>query len=164
MAKTEQDIHKPDRLFFDLKQDIDYRNKLTWKGLNAELITEISRKKKEPAWMREFRLRSLEIYNSKPMPQWGPDFSDLDVNEIITYIDPDFKKQNSWDEVPEEIKEIFTALGIPKAEQESLAGVGAQYDSEIVYHNMKDSWQKGVVYMDMETALRNMRILSGNTL
>lgn len=155
MAKTKQDIQEPDRLFFDLKQDIDYRNKLTWKGLNAELITEISRKKKEPAWMREFRLRSLEIYNSKPMPQWGPDLSDLDVNEIITYIDPDFKKQNSWDEVPEEIKEIFTALGIPKAEQESLAGVGAQFDSEIVYQNMRDELAKqGVIYMDMETALQ----------
>src|SRR5690554_182103 len=155
MAKTKQDIQEPDRLFFDLKQDIDYRNKLTWKGLNAELITEISRKKKEPAWMREFRLRSLEIYNSKPMPQWGPDLSDLDVNEIITYINPDFKKQNSWDEVPEEIKEIFTALGIPKAEQESLAGVGAQFDSEIVYQNMRDELAKqGVIYMDMETALQ----------
>ena len=154
MAKVKQDIQEPDRLVFDLKQDIDYRNK-TWKGLSVELIEEISRKKQEPDWMREIRLRSLEIYKSKPMPQWGPDLSDLDVNEIITYIDPDFKKQNSWDEVPEEIKEIFTALGIPKAEQESLAGVGAQFDSEIVYQNMRDELAKqGVIYMDMETALQ----------
>ncbi|NLJ83743.1 MAG: Fe-S cluster assembly protein SufB [Halanaerobiaceae bacterium] len=154
MAKVKQDIQEPDRLVFDLKQDIDYRNK-TWKGLSVELIEEISRKKQEPDWMREIRLRSLEIYKSKPMPQWGPDLSDLDVNEIITYIDPDFKKQNSWDEVPEEIKEIFTALGIPKAEQESLAGVGAQFDSEIVYQNMRNELAKqGVIYMDMETALQ----------
>lgn len=154
MAKVKQDIQEPDRLVFDLKQDIDYRNK-TWKGLSVELIEEISRKKQEPDWMREIRLRSLEIYKSKPMSQWGPDLSDLDVNEIITYIDPDFKKQNSWDEVPEEIKEIFTALGIPKAEQESLAGVGAQFDSEIVYQNMRNELAKqGVIYMDMETALQ----------
>lgn len=154
MAKVKQDIQEPDRLVFDLKQDIDYRNK-TWKGLSVELIEEISRKKQEPDWMREIRLRSLEIYKSKSMPQWGPDLSDLDVNEIITYIDPDFKKQNSWDEVPEEIKEIFTALGIPKAEQESLAGVGAQFDSEIVYQNMRNELAKqGVIYMDMETALQ----------
>ena len=154
MAKVKQDIQEPDRLVFDLKQDIDYRNK-TWKGLSVELIEEISRKKQEPDWMREIRLRSLEFYKSKPMPQWGPDLSDLDVNEIITYIDPDFKKQNSWDEVPEEIKEIFTALGIPKAEQESLAGVGAQFDSEIVYQNMRNELAKqGVIYMDMETALQ----------
>ena len=123
MAKVKQDIQEPDRLIFDQRQAIDYQNK-SWKGLSADLVEEISRKKQEPAWMKEFRLRSLNIYNSKPMPQWGPDISDLDLNEIITYIDPDFKKKNSWDEVPEEIKGIFTALGIPKAEQESLAGVG----------------------------------------
>lgn len=154
MAKVKQDIQEPDRLIFDQRQAIDYQNK-SWKGLSTDLVEEISRKKQEPAWMKEFRLRSLNIYNSKPMPQWGPDISDLDLNEIITYIDPDFKKKNSWDEVPEEIKGIFTALGIPKAEQESLAGVGAQFDSEIVYQNMRNELAKeGVIYMDMETALQ----------
>ena len=104
--------------------------------------------------MTDFRLKSLEIYNSKPMPAWGADLSDLDMDDIITYIRPNSDMKNSWDDVPEDIKKTFELLGLPQAEREALAGVGAQYDSEVVYHNIKKELvEQGVVYTDMETAL-----------
>ncbi|MDN5353119.1 MAG: Fe-S cluster assembly protein SufB [Clostridiales bacterium] len=125
------------------------------KGLSEDIIREISREKGEPEWMLKFRLESLEIYKSKPVPTWGADLEDLDVENIVHYVRPDTDMKHSWDDVPEDIKETFDRLGIPEAEKHSLAGVGAQYDSEVVYHSVRaDLLEKGVIYTDIETALR----------
>ncbi|TDT60981.1 Fe-S cluster assembly protein SufB [Fonticella tunisiensis] len=154
MEKGKTYVEDIDRGIYDIKNEVRYSFK-TEKGLTPEIVKAISREKNEPEWMTEFRLKSLEIYNSKPVPTWGADLSDLDIENIVTYIRPDTDMKSSWDEVPEDIKKTFDLLGIPKAEQESLAGVGAQYDSEVVYHNMReDLIKKGVVYTDMETAVR----------
>ncbi|MDF2952705.1 MAG: sufB [Anaerocolumna sp.] len=106
--------------------------------------------------MREFRLKSLEIYDKTELPTWGPSLSELDMDNIVTYVRPDTEMKGNWSEVPEEIKDTFDKLGIPKAERESLAGVGAQYDSEVVYHSIREELVKlGVVYTDMESALHD---------
>ena len=108
------------------------------KGLTPEIITEISQKKNEPQWMRDFRLRCLDIYYSLDVPPWGPSIEGLDIDNIVTYVKPHTAMQGKWQDVPEDIKDTFEKLGIPQAEQKSLAGVGAQYDSEVVYHNLKE--------------------------
>jgi len=125
------------------------------KGLTNDIIREISNEKNEPAWMLEYRLKSLEIYKSKPIPTWGADLSELDVENIIHYIRPNTDMKSNWDDVPSDIKETFDRLGIPEAERKSLAGVGAQYDSEVVYHSMSEDLKaQGVIYTDIETALK----------
>lgn len=127
----------------------------TERGLTPEIVRDISRQKNEPSWMTEFRLQSLDIYYQLDVPPWGPDLDELDIDNIITYVKPPTEMRYSWDDVPEDIKNTFVRLGIPQAEHASLAGVGAQYDSEVVYHSIKESIRKqGVVYLDMETALR----------
>ena len=124
-------------------------------GLNEDTIRRISEEKDDPEWMREFRLNCLKIYNSLSVPQWGPGIEGLDMDHISTYVRPNTKMNNTWDEVPEDIKNTFERLGIPEAERASLAGVGAQYDSELVYHNvMKEVEEQGVVYTDFESALK----------
>ncbi len=124
-------------------------------GFNKKLIEEISLSKREPDWMKELRLKSLEFFLKRPNPNFGVDISKLDINEIIPYLKPNAKKSASWDEVPEEIKDTFEKLGIPEAEKKVLAGVGAQYDSEVVYQNIKRQLSKlGVIFLDMETAVR----------
>lgn len=126
------------------------------KGLNRDIVTEISRRKNEPQWMTDFRLAALEIFESKPMPQWGADLSDLDPEDIYYYIKPIIDQQTQWSDVPEKIKTTFEKLGIPQAEQQFLAGVGAQFDSEVVYKNLKKRWaDQGVIFCDMSTALRD---------
>ena len=125
-----------DRGIYDIKNVFTYDYKAD-KGLNAEIVEAISKEKNEPQWMTDFRLKSLEIYNSMPMPAWGPDLSDLNMDEIITYIRPNTDMKHSWDDVPEEIKMTFELLGIPQAERKPWQGVGAQYDSEVVYHNIR---------------------------
>ncbi len=123
-------------------------------GLTSAIVDKLSREKNDPEWMRLFRLRSLEIYNELQVPDWGPSIEGLDIDNIATYVRPNTKMQNDWKNVPEDIKETFDRLGIPKAERKSLAGVGAQYDSELVYHNVKaEVAEQGVVYTDMESAL-----------
>ena len=123
-------------------------------GLTPEVIKEISSKKNEPEWMLELRLKAL-IYDKLPMPTWGPDLSELDMSKIATYVKPRTEQKKSWNDVPEDIKTTFDALGIPDAEKKSLAGVGAQYDSEIVYHSIKDELVKqGVIYTDFDTAVK----------
>ena len=108
-------------------------------GLTPEIVRAISAKKDEPEWMLEMRLRALDLYHARPMaPNWGPSIAGLDLDHISTYVSPKTKQAKSWDDVPEDIKDTFERLGIPEAERESLAGVGAQYDSEIVYHNMRE--------------------------
>ena len=104
--------------------------------------------------MKEWRLKCLKIFNETNEPDWGPDIHDLDIQKIVTYVKPKTQMAAKWADVPKDIKETFEKLGIPEAERESLAGVGAQYDSELVYHNVKDEVaEQGVVYTDMESAL-----------
>ncbi|KAA5805895.1 Fe-S cluster assembly protein SufB [Thermoanaerobacterium thermosaccharolyticum] len=139
---------------YNIKNEVRYSYK-TEKGLSKKIVEEISERKNEPKWMRDFRLKSLEIYESKPMPTWGVDLSQLDINSIVAYLSPDTKMKNSWDEVPEDIRNTFEKLGIPEAEKKALSGVGAQYDSEVVYHSIKDNLAKqGVIFEDMDTALK----------
>ncbi len=127
----------------------------TQKGLSEEIVIAISEQKNEPDWMRKFRLRSLKAFQRKPMPSWGADIDDVDFENLYYYAKPTEKQQRSWDDVPDDIKETFDRIGIPEAERKFLAGVGAQYDSEVVYHNMrKDLEKKGVIFSDPETAVR----------
>ncbi len=147
-------IEDVDRGIYDIidKEEHSYKS---GKGLTREIVESISREKNEPNWMLEHRLKALEIYNSKPMPTWGADISDLDVDGIIHYLRPDTEMADSWEDVPDYIKNTFDRLGIPEAEKKSLAGVGAQYDSEVVYHNLnKELSKQGVIYTDIETALK----------
>ena len=124
------------------------------KGLDESIIERISKEKNDPAWMKEWRLKCLKIFNETNEPDWGPDIHDLDIQKIVTYVKPKTQMAAKWADVPKDIKETFEKLGIPEAERESLAGVGAQYDSELVYHNVKDEVaEQGVVYTDMESAL-----------
>ena len=126
-------------------------------GLTPEIVRAISAKKDEPDWMLEMRLAALDEYHRRPMaPNWGPSIAGLDLDHISTYVSPQTKQAKSWDDVPADIKDTFERLGIPAAERESLAGVGAQYDSEIVYHNMREEVAKqGVVYSTIEDALHD---------
>lgn len=125
------------------------------KGLTEEVVRTISNIKGEPEWMLEFRLKALEIFNKMPMPNWGGDMSSLDFNDIQYYVRASEKQGKTWEEVPQEIKETFDKLGIPEAEQKFLAGVSAQYESEVVYHSMQeDLTAQGVIFTDMDTAVR----------
>ncbi|GAA4835921.1 Fe-S cluster assembly protein SufB [Paenibacillus vulneris] len=127
----------------------------TGKGLTREIVAEISRMKGEPEWMLDFRLKSLEQFEKMAMPRWGGNLDDLDFNDIQYYVKPSEKQGKTWEEVPTEIKETFDKLGIPEAEQKFLAGVSAQYESEVVYHSMqKDLEDQGVIFTDTDTALR----------
>lgn len=153
MEKKKTVIEDLNRGIYDIKNEDKYSYK-SKKGLTREVVLDISKKKKEPKWMTEFRLKSLEIYNNTELPIWGPSLEELDMDHIITYVKPDTQMKGDWSEVPEEIKDTFDKLGIPKAERESLAGVGAQYDSEVVYHSIKEDLVKqGVIYTDMESAI-----------
>ena len=128
-----------------------YRNK---QGLTKEIVEKLSEDKHDPEWMREFRLKALETYNELKVPEWGPDISGLNMEEIVTYVRPNTQMQTKWEDVPDDIKQTFEKLGIPEAERTSLAGVGAQYDSELVYHNLQDEVAKqGVIYTDFESSL-----------
>lgn len=152
MKKTQ--IQEMDRGIYDIKNKDEFSYKID-KGLTQEVVETISKEKNEPEWMKKFRLNALETYNKIEMPTWGPDLSDLNMDDIVTYVKPKGKLAESWDKVPKDIKNTFDLLGIPDAEKESLAGVGAQYDSEVVYHSIKqDLVEKGVIYTDMETALK----------
>ena len=123
-------------------------------GLSEEVVKKISEEKNDPDWMRGFRLQSLKVYNEMPVPDWGPSIEGLNMDNIATYVRPNTKMANDWEHVPEDIKETFERLGIPQSERKSLAGVGAQYDSELVYHNVKDEVAgQGVVYTDLESAM-----------
>ncbi len=127
----------------------------TRKGLDREIVTQISQLKGEPQWMTDFRLRALEIFQKKPMPQWGGDLNQIDFDNIFYYLKPSDDSVQSWDEVPDDVKRTFDKLGIPEAEQKFLAGVGAQYDSEVVYHNVqKHLEEQGVIFLGMDDGLR----------
>ncbi|AOM82015.1 Fe-S cluster assembly protein SufB [Salisediminibacterium beveridgei] len=151
MAKKMPEISEYQYGFHDKDVSI-FRSK---KGLTKEIVEEISRMKDEPQWMLDFRLKSLETFYKKPMPQWGGNLNELDFDEIFYYVKPSEKSERSWDEVPEEIKNTFDKLGIPEAEQKYLAGVSAQYESEVVYHNMQEDLEDlGVIFKDTDTAVK----------
>jgi Fe-S cluster assembly protein SufB len=137
-------FHDPEHYVFKAK-----------KGLNKEVVEEISWMKNEPEWMRQFRLRALDIFEKKPLPQWGGNLNQIDFQDIYYYMKASDKTVKDWNEVPSDVKKTFDRLGIPEAEQKFLAGVGAQYESESVYHSIKESLVKqGVLFTDMDTALR----------
>lgn len=142
-----------DRSMYDFRNEDKDAYRIE-EGLTAAIVEKISEEKNDHQWMHDFRLKSLEIYNQLQVPNWGPDISGLNMDNIVTYVRPNTKMQGTWDEVPEDIKDTFERLGIPQAEQTSLAGVGAQYDSELVYHNVrKEVAEQGVIYTDLESAM-----------
>lgn len=123
-------------------------------GLTRDLVLAISQEKNEPGWMTDFRLRALAIFERKPVPTWGADLSALNFYDICYYLKASDKQAQSWDAVPDRIKKTFEALGVPQAERSFLAGVGAQFESELVYKNLQQSWkEKGVIFSDIETAV-----------
>ncbi len=125
------------------------------RGLDHEIVDQISVMKKEPEWMRDFRHRSLDIFLSKPMPTWGADLSEIDFDDIYYYLKPTEKAGKSWDDMPDSMKNTFERLGIPEAERNFLAGVGAQYESEVVYHSLQEVWTNlGVIFLDTDSGLR----------
>lgn len=151
--KEKTNVADIDRSVYDIRDEEKDAYRIR-EGLTAEIVEQISREKHDPEWMRQFRLESLRIYHETELPKWGPPIDDLDIRHIATYVRPNTHMSNSWENVPTDIKETFDRLGIPQAERKSLAGVGAQYDSELVYHNVKDEVAaQGVVYTDMESAL-----------
>ena len=151
--KEKTKVSDIDRNIYDIKDEEKDAYRIE-EGLTEDIVEKLSKEKNDPEWMREFRLKSLKIYNELNVPDWGPSIEGLNMDEIVTYVRPNTKMSAKWSEVPDDIKNTFDRLGIPKAERESLAGVGAQYDSELVYHNVrKEVEELGVVYTDMESAL-----------
>lgn len=143
-----------ERSIYDIKDDEKDAYKVN-EGLTPDIVQKISEEKHDPQWMQLFRLQALQIYNEMQVPDWGPSIAGLDMEHIVTYVRPNTKMSAKWSEVPKDIKDTFERLGIPQAERKSLAGVGAQYDSELVYHNVRSEVAElGVVYTDMESALK----------
>ncbi|MCR4840228.1 MAG: Fe-S cluster assembly protein SufB [Lachnospiraceae bacterium] len=148
-------VEGTDREFYDFKyeeSDADFYK--VDSGLTPEIVKEISKEKGDPEWMLEFRLKCLKLFQEIEFPDWGPSIEGLNMDNIVTYVRHKDDMKTTWDDVPEDIKNTFERLGIPQAERESLAGVGAQYDSELVYHNVREDVAKaGVIYTDLESAL-----------
>jgi Fe-S cluster assembly protein SufB len=137
-------FHDPEDYFFK-----------SGRGLSPELVAAISEHKNEPEWMRKFRLKSLEYFMARPLPEWGGDLTGIDFDNIFYYIRPTEKQANSWEDLPPDIKNTWDKLGIPEAEKKYLAGVGAQYESEVVYHKLKEDLEaQGVLFLDMDSGLR----------
>ena len=125
------------------------------KGLDRSVVEEISQMKGEPEWMLKYRLKAYDHFIKRPMPTWGPDLSVLDLDEIYYYVKPTEKEESSWDDIPDSIKNTFDRLGIPEAEQKFLAGVGAQYESEMIYHSIQEQLaEQGVIFKSIENGLR----------
>ena len=152
--KEKSQVADIDRSIYDIRDEENDAYRMQ-SGLTPEIIEKLSKEKNDPVWMQQFRLQSLQIYNETPVPNWGPSLEGLDIDNIATYVRPNTKMQNNWENVPKDIKDTFDRLGIPQAERKSLAGVGAQYDSELVYHNVRAAVAaEGVVYMDIESAMK----------
>ncbi|MGA8207208.1 MAG: Fe-S cluster assembly protein SufB [Candidatus Dormiibacterota bacterium] len=152
MAVAAKDLTKDYKYGFNDGDEFVFRSE---RGLSAEVVADISRRKAEPAWMLEFRLKALEHFRQRPMPSWGADLSGIDFDDIYYYVRPAEEQGRSWDEVPEGIKRTFDRLGIPEAERKFLAGVSAQYESEVVYHSIREDLEKlGVLFCDCDTGLR----------
>ena len=155
--KEKTQVEHLNKSLYDFRFDEDDADRFE-SGITPQIIREIAEEKGDPDWMRDFRLKSLEIYNKTPMVDWGPSIEGLDMSQIVTYIRPKTRMRTDWNEVPDDIKSTFERLGIPQAERESLAGVGAQYDSELVYHNVRrEVAEQGVVYTDLESAMHDER-------
>lgn len=153
MAKKTNKIKN--NLSFLEKSDKDTSKYKAKPGLSVGVIREISKQKKEPKWMLEKRLKAYKLFLKKPLPVWGPNLSRLNLDEIIYFVRPGTEEKNSWEDVPPEIKRTFDRLGIPEAEKKILAGVGAQYDSNVIYHNLQKSLkEQGVIFANMDTAAR----------
>ena len=153
-TKKRSEVSDINRSIYDIKDEVSYSYKADT-GLTEEVIREISAKKEEPEWMLKKRLQALKIYNELDIPPWMPDISELDMGHIDTYVRPKTDMKARWEDLPENIRDTFDRLGIPEAEKKSLAGVGAQYDSEVVYHNIqKELEEQGVIYVDFETAVK----------
>lgn len=151
--REKTNVNDVDRSMYDFRNEEKdvYRVK---EGLTPAIVEKISSEKHDPVWMQNFRLEALQIYNEMKVPDWGPSIEGLNMDDIVTYVRPNTKMSAKWSDVPEDIKDTFEKLGIPQAERKSLAGVGAQYDSELVYHNVREEVAaQGVVYTDMESAL-----------
>lgn len=157
MAGEKTEINDINRSMYDFRYEEDEKDFYRIEsGLNPEIIETLSKEKGDPEWMKEFRLNSLKIYNELKVPDWGPSIEGLNMSNIATYVRPKTNMSGTWEDVPQDIKDTFEKLGIPEAERTSLAGVGAQYDSELVYHNVQDEVAKqGVVYMGFEEALKS---------
>lgn len=152
--KEKSQVADIDRSIYDIRDEENDAYRMQ-SGLTPEIIEKLSKEKNDPVWMQQFRLQSLQIYNETPVPNLGPSLEGLDIDNIATYVRPNTKMQNNWENVPKDIKDTFDRLGIPQAERKSLAGVGAQYDSELVYHNVRaEVAAEGVVYMDIESAMK----------
>ena len=153
LSREKTQVSDIDRNIYDIKDEEKDVYRIE-EGLTKQIVEKLSKEKNDPDWMREFRLKSLDIYNELEVPEWGPSIEGLNMDEIVTYVRPNTKMSAKWSEVPDDIKNTFDRLGIPEAERQSLAGVGAQYDSELVYHNVKkEVEEQGVIYTDMESAL-----------
>jgi Fe-S cluster assembly protein SufB len=151
VAKAQVDIGEYQ---YGFRDEEDYVFK-SGKGLTRAVVEEISAMKQEPDWMRDFRLKALDHFEKRPMPNWGADLSGIDFDDIYYYIRPAEKQGKTWDEVPEYIKNTFEKLGIPEAERKFLAGVGAQYESEVIYHSLREDLEKqGVIFLDMDSGVR----------
>ena len=147
-------VNDIDRSIYDIRNEEKDAYRIET-GLSPAIVEQISREKGDPLWMELFRLESLQIYNNMNVQDWGPSLDGLDMNNIATYVRSNTGMKGDWAEVPEEIKDTFERLGIPQAEKSSLAGVGAQYDSELVYHNVRrEVAEQGVVYTDLESAMK----------
>ena len=140
---------------YDFKDSTEMYVHLSKKGLTKDTVREISQLKEEPEWMLDFRLRAYDVFMKKPMPQWGGDLNKIDFQNIYYYAKASEKTEKNWDDVPEDVKNTFDKLGIPEAEKKFLAGVGAQYESEVVYHNLREDLAKqGVLFLDTDSALK----------
>ena len=140
---------------YDFKDSTDMYVHLSKKGLSKETVISISKLKNEPQWMLDFRLRAFDVFMKKPMPNWGADLSTIDFQNIYYYAKASEKTEKNWDDVPENVRNTFDKLGIPEAEKKFLAGVGAQYESEVVYHHLREDLEKqGVIFLDTDTALK----------
>ena len=153
--KEKSQVEDIDRSLYDFRNEEKAENIYkVEEGLTPEIVEQISKEKNDPVWMQLFRLQSLQIYNSMKVPDWGPSIEGLDMNRIVTYVRPKTRMSAKWSDVPDDIKDTFERLGIPQAERKSLAGVGAQYDSELVYHNVREEVAaQGVIYTDLESAM-----------
>ena len=146
---TEQQAYAPG---FHMAENYVFKSE---RGLSREIVEQISEMKGEPSWMLQFRLKSLDLFEKRPMPTWGADLSGIDFEDIYYYLKASDSSKKDWNDVPAYVKSTFDKLGIPEAEQKYLSGVGAQYDSESVYHNIRKDLEKlGVIFMDTDTALK----------
>lgn len=157
MAEEKTQVNDIDRSLYDFRyEESDKDFYKVRAGLDESIVKRISEEKEDPEWMKDWRLKCLKIYNETNEPDWGPDISDLDIQKIVSYVKPKTEMAAKWADVPQDIKDTFEKLGIPEAERESLAGVGAQYDSELVYHNVQDEVAaQGVIYVGFEEALKS---------